>query len=53
MKSYLNLDKKLFNGFLPDTEPLYYLDDSNKDKKKLKELSLAIPKLKLQTKLEI
>jgi hypothetical protein len=42
MKSYLNLDKKLFNGFLPDTEPLYYLDDSNKDVLKLKELSLAI-----------
>ena len=51
MKSYLNLDKKLFNGFLPDTEPLYYLDDSNKDVLKLKELSLAIPKLLLTNKI--
>ena len=51
MKSYLSLDKKLFNGFLPDTEPLYHLDDSNNDVLKLKELSLAIPKLLLTNKI--
>ena len=51
MKSYLSLDKKLFNGFLPDTEPLYYLDDSNKDVLKLKEVSLAIPKILLTSPL--
>ena len=51
MKSYLNLDKKLFNGFLPDTEPLYHLDDPNDDVLKLKELSLAIPKLLLTNKI--
>ena len=51
MKSYLSLDKKLFNGFLPDTEPLYHLNDSNEDVLKLKELSLAIPKLLLTNKI--
>ena len=47
MQSYLNLDKKGFNGFLPDTEPLYHIDCSNADVAKLKDLSLAIPKLLL------
>ena len=51
MQSYLNLDKKGFNGFLPDTEPLYHIDCSNADVAKLKDLSLAIPKLLLTNKI--
>ena len=51
MQSYLNLDKKGFNGFLPDTEPLYHIDCSNTDVAKLKDLSLAIPKLLLTNKI--
>ncbi len=51
MQSYLNLDKKVFNGFLPDTEPLYHIDCSNADVAKLKDLSLAIPKLLLTNKI--
>ena len=51
MQSYLNLDKKGFNGFLPDTEPLYHIDCSNTDIAKLKDLSLAIPKLLLTNKI--
>ena len=51
MQSYLNLDKKAFNGFLPDTEPLYHIDCSNADVAKLKDLSLAIPKLLLTNKI--
>ena len=51
MQSYLSLDKKAFNGFLPDTEPLYHIDCSNVDVAKLKDLSLAIPKLLLTNKI--
>ena len=51
MQSYLNLDKKGFNCFLPDTEPLYHIDCSNTDVAKLKDLSLAIPKLLLTNKI--
>mgnify|MGYP001315518938 FL=1 len=51
MQSYLSLDKKAFNGFLPDTEPLYHIDCSNADVAKLKDLSLAIPKLLLTNKI--
>ena len=51
MQSYLNLDKENFLGYLPDTEPLKNLDSSNNDVLKLKELSLAIPKLLLTNKI--
>jgi len=51
MQSYLSLDKKSFSGFLPDTEPLYHVDCSSEDVIKLKDLSLAIPKLLLTNKI--
>tara|TARA_B100000003_G_scaffold208969_1_gene231678 strand:- start:3192 stop:4382 length:1191 start_codon:yes stop_codon:yes gene_type:complete len=51
MKSYLTLDKDNFCGYLPDIEPLRYIESSDPDVAKLRDLSQSIPKLLLTNKI--